>query len=369
MQADLSQDHSNFVFFYFVSTALHLYCSSAIALNENKNGINILIFIDQKDTKKNIYYDAVTKWSTSPFNEICIFSGKNKGLLDKLRSRKKIFFKIKTLVKKYKPSNIFTGNDRRIEFQYAMHCANQYRKTTGNYLDEGIYSYLGRKESNRFSDMYIDNFIKKLTYGFWWKNPPTVGGSVWIDNVFAAFPDHIHSLLKNKTVNKLPADYFDNKAIKALSNEIIRNSGLNPQVIRDIDVFLTLPHESLVKGNDEYLREIHNIIGTVKNSGKTIAFKPHPRDETEWYALFKSSNVVELPQKANFEAIISLLENVTLLADLSSTLLIAKWLKPSLSIYAIKTSGQNSQFLSLFASVGIEVIDMQDLKETKGKTN
>jgi hypothetical protein len=173
------------------STILHLYVSSVLAAERGEEAH--LVFIDQPADKDFPLYPLVKEWTESPFASARLYPGRFKGILNKLKQRKQLFSQLQQTITELRPANIFVGNDRRIEFQWSMHVAESIGcQPVGHYMDEGTYTYLGRKASSAFSDAVLDNWLKKLSYGFWWKNPPTIGGSDWISDVHAAFPDHVY---------------------------------------------------------------------------------------------------------------------------------------------------------------------------------
>ena len=345
---------------YLVSTPLHLFFSSAVALSKPDEE-HVLIFIDQIEVEKNIYFNAIRNWSFSPFLECYIFQGGIKNPFKKWRLRKKIFTDIKHLTQKYRPKNIFVGNDRRVEFQYMMHCSKHYGGAKGVYLDEGMYTYLGRKSSQSISDKYIDNAVKKISYGFWWKAPPTIGGSEWISDIYVMFPGNVHKYLKTKNIYTLPIEQFSKGNLQGLSERIMSNTKLNQEMLSSVEILITLPHESVALACEDYVAKLQKLISLIKN--RVLAYKPHPRDVTGWHKVFESSNVIELPAKANYESIISQLNNVIVIGDFSSTLLMTKWLKPVSEVYAVKLDKNESEFSSLYKSIGINIIYIDDLPQ------
>lgn len=345
---------------YLVSTPLHLFFSSAIALS-HPDEEHVLIFIDQIDVENNIYLNAVNGWSLSPFSECYIFQGGIKNILKKWQYRKKIFAKISHLTQTLKPKNVFVGNDRRIEFQYMMHCSQQYGGAKGVYLDEGIYTYLGRKNSQSISDKYIDNVAKKLSYGLWWKNPPTIGGSAWVSDVYAMFSEHVHPLLKTKTLLSLPIEQFAEAGIQELSERIMADTKVDQEKLSSVEVLITLPHESVALASDGYVGQLKKLMGSITN--KIVAYKPHPRDLSDWHQAFASSNVIELPAKANYESLISRLNDVIVIGDFSSTLLMTKWLKPTSIVHAVMLDKSEGKFSALYRSIGVNLVYIDDLPQ------
>lgn len=353
--------------FYLVSTPLHLFLASAIAAQRsNKN--NILIFIDQIEVKNNFYFNQVNLWKDSPFQNVYMFPGRINGLLAKRNSRKSIFLELETLVLKYKPSEIYTGNDRRIEFQFSMHKSQEYGGANGNYIDEGTYTYLGRSPSLGIGDMIIDSFIKKIIYGFWWKNPPTIGGSSWIKNVYAAFPSLVHSILKKKNLIELSSDWLQSEKLNDFSKQLLATKEIQAEGIQQVDVLIALPHESIIAKNKHYKQSILSLIQQLQHQGKNIAIKYHPRDRELDALNLKDSGCQLIPSQVNFEALLIIFpQNRTIIGDFSSVLLNARWLRPDLRVIAaLENKSQISNDIdSLYTSLNIEMIDVEKINTLK----
>jgi len=348
---------------YLVSTPLHLFLASAIA-SQRKDKKHILIFIDQVNTENNFYHEQVDKWMESPFEETYIFPGRIKGFIEKRNSRKIIFEALAQIIEKFKPAQIYTGNDRRIEFQYSMFKSQEYGGATGNYIDEGTYTYLGRPPSLGVGDMIVDSTIKKMAYGFWWKNPPTIGGSDWITNVYAAFPDLVHPLLKEKNLIELSSNWLQSDNLNNFSSQLLETKNIHPDSIQTIDVLIALPHESIIAKNKHYKDSLINLISQLKSQGKDVAVKYHPRDTQQDALKLKEIGCQLIPKQVNFEALLLIFpKNRTILGDFSSVLLNARWLRPDLRVIAAleDKASVSKQLFSLYTSLKIEMVDVNDL--------
>lgn len=321
---------------YFASTILHLYAASVIAADRPDEQAH-LIFIDQPEGVEFPLLDIVQRWQQSPFESVQLFHGRFKGLTNKLRQRKHLFAQLESVIQHLRPENIFVGNDRRIEFQFCMYIATSIGcRPIGHYMDEGTYTYLGREASSAIGDMFIDNLAKKLSYGFWWKNPPTIGGSEWISTVHAAFPSHIHPLLKHKQNMPLNAAGFSSSAIQELSRLQMEWYGFDYAGLTNLDALFTLPHESLFEKDPDYKKQVLNAITQLTSAGKQVAAKYHPRNSSPDVLGLSQAGVNLLPASISFEALLPHLpEQCDIWGDVSSTLLIAKWLRPEIKIQVI----------------------------------
>jgi hypothetical protein len=348
---------------YLTSTPLHLFLSAAIA-SQRKSKKNILILIDQIDVVDNFYFNQVKKWKGSPFQSVYIFPGRIKSFIEKRSSRKLIFKSLDEIIEKFKPTQIYTGNDRRIEFQYSMHKSQEYGGATGNYIDEGTYTYLGRPPSLGIRDMIVDSAIKKFAYGFWWKNPPTIGGSSWITNVYAAFPDLVHPLLKNKNLIELSSKWLQCVNLNDFSAQLLATKEISSESIQSIDVLIALPHESIIADNKHYKNSLISLISQLKSQGKYVAVKYHPRDIQQDALNIKEIGCQLIPKQVNFEALLLIFpKNRTILGDFSTVLLNARWLRPDLRVIAAleDKNSVSEQLYSLYTSLKIEMVDVEKL--------
>jgi hypothetical protein len=339
---------------YFASTILHLYAAASIAAGR-KNETAHLIFIDQPEDKEFPLYSIAQQWSASPFESVRLLPGRFKGIVNKLKKRKQLFNNLEKIVSDLKPGNIFVGNDRRIEFQFSMHITETLGlKTKGHYMDEGTFTYVGRKASSSFSDAVVDNWLKKLSYGLWWKNPLTVGESAWISIIHVAFPNLIDKRLKQKVIQPLDNNAFTSSAMMQLSTEILTFYNFNSEQLTDLDALFTLPHESLFTNNLGYRDQILEQVSDLKNKGLRVAVKYHPRNSDPDALKLLSAGVELIPAGISFEAILPLLPKKThILGDLSSTLLIARWLRPELEVTSIYIGDGNPEFNKLFRALNI----------------
>jgi hypothetical protein len=357
---------SNFEF-YLVSTPLHLFLSSAIAL-QSKDKTHILIFIDQAEVVNNFYFNQISLWKNSPFQNIYIFPGRIKGLLEKCRSRKKTFNQLAQLIEKFKPTDIHIGNDRRIEFQYCMHKSQQYGGAKGHYIDEGTYTYIGRKQSQSFQDTVIDNWVKKLVYGFWWKNPITIGGSDWITSIYVAFPKLVHPLLKQKEIVAIDPRWLESSSLNEFSKQLLTAKGMNANTISSVDILIALPHESIIAQNQMYKSSILNLITQLREKNKNVAVKYHPRDRQIDALNLKKAGCQLIPSQVNFEALLLIFpKNRTIIGDFSSVLLNARWLRPDLKVIAAleNKASISKLFSSLYSSLEIDMVNVEDIHTLK----
>ena len=344
---------------FMVSTPLHLIVSLAIVDTLAIKNPH-LIFMDQVQGRSNPYLKLLQQWEASPFQSISVFYRPLKKAASKLKSRKETFSELTKLIKHIKPQHIYTGNDRRIEFQFCMHQATEIGMSPlGYYMDEGTFTYVGRKASNTFSDKVIDSTFKKLFYGSWWKFPPTVGASDWITSVFVSFPDCMHSLLKQKDVIHLSLDYWRSGLLRTFCEKLIDDIG-RPDGLVDFDLILTLPHESIMHANPQYKEQIQQLVNVQVNKKINVAVKYHPRDaEPDLLDLGKIDGVELIASSLPFEALLPMFKSgAKVIGDFSTTLITTRLLRPDLTVEAIDhgSSNNNEEFIVLYNKLGINII-------------
>jgi len=335
---------------FLASTPFNMLTASMVALSLPKSDKKILALIDQpKETSE--FVQSILDWKASPFFHAEISSNQAKGK-EKTKIRNQAFNNIKSLIGTYTPDLIYTGNDRRIEFQYAMHMSKD--NTQGIYIDDGTYSYLGRK-THWLKDKVIDNFIKKLTYGDWWKQPGTIGSSDWISKSILAFPDSAYYLLKEKPIEALPQNLTD-PAFSELTNNMLDTFRLNKSDISELKSLALLPHDSVFDQSfNTVLKDLINI------DSKALAIKHHPRTQNK--NLFFTKDTKELPSKIPMEILLpSLDKQCKIYGDISTALLTSKWLRPELNCCALlkqkDSKGShsiNSEWLKLLKLLDIEI--------------
>ncbi len=344
---------------FLVSTPLHLLVTLSIVSHEQLNNVH-LIFIDQVSGKKNHYFDILKQWKDSPFLSIDIFFRPQKSPLKKLKQRRQTFSDLAVLCQRFQSQHIYVGNDRRIEFQWCMHQMQAMGKpATGYYLDEGTFTYVGRPASFTWSDQYIDNALKKISYGLWWKHPPTVGASDWISTVYASYPAIVHPLLAKKNIKELSLDYWHSPALLEFCQLLLLALAKGVD-FNHYDEVYTLPHESVIEANHNYKQQVYALIEQACLEGKRVAVKYHPRDlQHDALGVLGIKGTDLLPAAIPFEAMLPLLKSkITIIGDFSSALISTKILRPDLIAMAIDQPNANNKaaFLDLYQRLGIELL-------------
>jgi len=331
---------------FLASTPFNVLTAAMVAFELPAGDRARLGLIDQTDATE-AFRQALIHWHSSPFSTIELLTRKAGGR-GKRRQRLAGFARIRETLTEFPPDQIYTGNDRRLEFQYAM----AHSRARGVYLDDGTYSYLGRP-LHWLQDRVIDNLVKKLAYGWWWRQPPAIGASSWIDHCIVAFPDSVIPALRQKHCHPLPAN-LQRPEFRELARLCL---GDQPVDLSTLDGLLLLPHSSVLSENQPALGR------WLDQCGVDIAYKHHPRTDTTLQTAGRARDLWHLPERARplpaaapMEILLPLLpQNCKICGDVSTALLTAKWLRPELNVTAVVRKDTTMEWKALLTVLGIQL--------------
>lgn len=337
---------------YMPSTPLNVLVSVAHALAFSAEQKSQLVLIDQKEVNNNIYYEALKAWKSSPFLGVDLIPGKAQNQ-DKWAERKANFEKLTELSKAFPADAIAVGSDRRVEFQYLMHArTKQSQDVEGWYLDDGLYSYAGRPFV-WYKDI-VNSILKKISYGFWWQEPSTVGASHWIKQAWLFSPKNSVMALKNKTNHPIMSQWFLSAETAEFVNLVLDKFEVSKQVrnsLNKTELFVLVPHPNNVLKMTGYQARLEQFLDTASKLGVSVAIKYHPRSKGDDYLnLAKRYQALILPNNLAFEFVMPLLgSKTTVVGDVSTVLMTAKWLRPDIQTFAVLT--QEDAFAQKFKGV------------------
>ncbi len=347
--------------YFFISSPLHLLMSGCISIQspaEEKIAIMIA-----KNPAARIRLQEIAGRDPDIFNRVlCI---PPTGAASRREIRTSVFRILRDEFDKPMQARILTGNDRRIEFQYAMHIARRAgSQVDGVYVDEGAVTYSGHKSMYSIQHRYIDPFFKKLFYGFWYSNALTTGASSWIHTVYAAFPEAVHPLLTCKHVIPIDVSPFKAQPMKALASAMLDGHPDYPGILGGIKAVYTLPHEGAYAGCPDVYRAIGRQLCQYFKPSE-IAIKPHPRITRPDLPVRMFPGAVLLDHRIGMEAILPLLgDGCVVVGDISSTLLTTRWLRPDLTVLAlVPGQGAVGGMEDLYRRLGIPMVQGRQLGE------
>jgi hypothetical protein len=342
--------------YFFISSPLHFCIATNLAIL-NKNDRNIALFISKNKATINQYSNA-TKYFNSIFSgtyDLSINPKKNK-----LKEMKACFKKIENIVTLLPANKIFTGNDRRLEFQFAMHNTRLINHNVeGIYIDDGAISYVGHKSIHNLMHKYVDPYLKKLVFGTWWKRALTTGSSSWISKAYLAMPSSAHPLLRKKELIAIKQEIFCSEEFLKVNDFLIASyDGLAKIDFLKVKVVLCLPHESLYLRNQTFLSDISKAI--LKNCRATeLAIKAHPRSKNISVLKENFPGSISIPNTLAMELLLpNLTDHTSVIGDVSTALLTAKWLKPNIKVEAFEINNIPKNLKVLFEKLGIKFLNI-----------
>jgi hypothetical protein len=342
---------------FMVSTPLHLYNALAIALQHREDWQSHLWFIDQKDWL-NPYFHVLKGWKDQPFAGIEYFVTNLPGNAARIRARKEAFDKIDGLVADIRPRELLVGNDRRIEFVYAINhaCRRSGLPVRGSLIDDGVYSYIDQR-SKWFQDTGPERLMKKLVYGSWYERTPSIGGSPFIDRAFVAFPEFVNSYLRRLKVEGIDMELYRSPEIRTYSEMLLESANIDRQELPGYDLVLTLPHESLFNRFPNFQKSMRILVDSVRNGGKRVGIKYHPRQKADDPLQLVSGDDQLIPRTVAFEILLPLLGKPLILGDVSTVLLTARWLRPDLPVVALQNERDPRQrkMARILTHLGVKV--------------
>lgn len=342
---------------FMVSTPLHLYNALAIALKHRHDWQSHLWFIDQKDSH-NPYHEVLKSWTDHPFAGVDYFVTNLPGTGAKIKARKAAFERIDAMVSDLRPQEILVGNDRRIEFVYAVNhaCRRLGNGVRGSLIDDGVYSYVDQR-SRWFQDTGAERLVKKLVYGGWYERTPSIGGSPFIDRAFVAFPDFVNSNLRRLRVEGIDLELYRSPEVRNFSEMMLESGNIDRRVLPGYDLVLTLPHESLIHRFPSFKESIRLLVDGARNGGKRIGIKYHPRQQQDDPLQLVSEKDQLIPRSVAFEILLPLLGKPLILGDVSTVLLTARWLRPDLNVVALQNERDSRQrkMSAILSHLGVRV--------------
>lgn len=355
--------------YYFISSPFHLFLSCNLAI-ENKRDKNIAVIIPRiiSSNKLNDTYTRMLEKASDIFSDFISFEriDNNQPKRSKYAERKYRFKQLKSILEKTAADRIYTGNDRRIEFQYAMSVAKKINsKLEGIYLDEGMATYLGHKSMHSIQHKYIDPFLKKIFYGRWWKNPVTIGSSAWVDKIYAAFPKFVHTSLLNKKIIDINHDNFSNHLFTDFCQKINLESGIDIKEIEDYKLLVVLTHESFYPNGYSYIKTLINKAKQFVDEN-AIAIKAHPRSGC--YENIKNDfpECKHVSHRVGFEMLLPILNSdCMIVGDVSTAVFTTRWLRPKMKVIAVKIEDKKRAFIhqelsELYKKIEVPLVSMSD---------
>ena len=369
---------------YLASSPRHLLLAAGLALEAGAGSTNALYFVEHvRADAVARYLDLVRNWGASPFDEVRPLRGDYRPELEragatarglhkralKRRFREENRVLLEERVEQEPPTRVFVGCDNFYESQLLLWKAKAADPAArGILLEDGtaIYDYEFRKRPlSRPRD-----WLRRVSYGPWWKSCPIIGTSGWLDEAYVAFPELVLEELQGLELHKLSASTFKGPAFRELARATAESFGVDLEPIREASLIVVLTRSTVAARIPGYAETIVELCETFLEMGETVAVKYHPREtDKDFVPLLGRPGIHEIPSAVLFELVVTLVEspNLTVVGSVSTALLATRWLHPSVRILALRhgTDGPGSDYLAKpFKALDIPVVsDPRSIRE------
>jgi hypothetical protein len=345
---------------YIISSVFHLLIAAAVAASRPNNKAN-WVFIRFNKKRFQDLQPCLLSLVGSEGQVLYLDDSSNS-----VKQRKKNSEVLLNFAKESHISQVFVGNDRHVEFQFLAHfLKKEIPSLRSIYLDEGLYSYIGRKASGAIAERIVDQALKRLVYGAWWQTPKTIGASDYIDEVWLAYPEQVCSILQSKVRTQLPLEGFESTLFQGF---IKCWGGLFdlPINLHKVDFILTITDEKNFAKFPGYEASIRDLVRSLIAEGHKVAVKYHPNaNQQDLLRLAVISDQVSiLPSGLPFEVLLPLLSSATLIAEFSSTLITSRLLNPKMTVWSVVHTDQHVplELSRLCEALEIKSMSIDELK-------
>lgn len=353
-------------YYYFISSPLHFLFAVNMAI-QHRDMRNVAVLTSRLEGNVKLMSEVIRR-DGQVFCDVLTFEGRPGR--SKHQERKRRMQVLRDYLAERPAAKLFTGTDRHVEFQYAMHLARRRDPTVeGIYLDEGTHTYLGARRMHRLQHKYGDLLLKWLYYGTWWKSPVIIGSSAWISTVHAVFPDLVHPMYREKGKTILPVDRqsFSDPAFERITRILMDVTGIDRAAVADVDYVLILTHDTHYEDAWAHIERIMTTL-SAHCAPERIAIKAHPRSKLLAQLRQKYPGSVHLDNRVGFELMLPLFnERCVFIGDVTTVLFTIKWFMPDRRVLAIEVAQPSIEHYlepmqQLFRSVNIRQLSYPEFE-------
>jgi hypothetical protein len=345
--------------YYLISSSLHLCLAASIALRHPGHRSTAVIMT--RNAANAARFADAARHSPDVFGAVAVLEAPPG--IGRWASRRALYRQIEALVAHPASMRIFTGNDRRLEYQYAMHVATRAgARVEGIYMDDGAATYVGQKSMHGFTHRHLEPLVRKLVHGWWFKDAVTQGASAWTSAVYVAFPTLVHPLLRQKKVVGIDVSPLRDEGFLRLVAALTDDFDALRQTLEGMHVVVSLPKEIHYLDRPQVQERLWAQL-TARFDPTHVAVKPHPRSvRMDVLAKhFPGARIVNT--NVGWEFLLALLpQDCAVVGDVSSTMITTRWIRPDLPVVATRPpQGVPPVRQALYSAIGIPVVDVDEL--------
>lgn len=336
---------------FMPSTPLHL--MHVLALVTQFAGPQVqfrLLLIDQSPSMPAMWLTFVRSLAGRLFASVEVLYGAAPGQSSRQLRRANLAL-VAERMRDWQPDHVMTGSDRRIEFQYAMTVARQFKPVVGHYLDDGLGSYLP-VQRQAVKD-WLDCQLKRAYYGGWYRCVRWLGHSDWIGVRWLLRPDLLETAGDEIKVRRLLPQWYVSEAFLQVSADLFSDQAL--VAARQAEVMVLYPHPSVLRAHPELLARYDDQVARLLAQGRQVVVKRHPRDVKAPMPV----GVAVLPSWIGVEYFLPFWQGRLVIGDMSSTALyLVRMLSPAVQVRALGCETEwHGRFLPLARTLGVEFLE------------
>jgi hypothetical protein len=354
---------------YLVSSPLHFFWAWLLADRQKNERDAHLWLIDQYTDHPMVFAPFLNRVET-PFVSWQLLAGREAKGLKKWRQRKQRFAMTEAWCAEHRPARVLIGNDRSVLGQFVIKTAKQVAKEqdarcTGVFLDDGVFSYLGRAASKAWSERVVDNAVKKLMFGRWYDTPETVGASRWVDEAWLMYPEVGQRNLPSKLCLRLVTDQLQKEAglsaFEPMARTVLSEHQWETARLERLDGLFTLPNHRIFSRIEGYRAKILADLNRQVQQGKRFAVKYHPAAGSQDLLGLKEAGFEVLPSNVSFEVLLPFLADCEVVGDFSTTILLAQYLTNKPVRWMASSFDHNAESMKrLCREIGIEIKESEE---------
>lgn len=337
---------------YICSSRRHLYVASGLARSSALH--SHLLVIDQALDEPDAMVAALASES-SLFESVTVWA-KRRGRSGLRREKADI----ETLIKQIGPQRVFCGNDRKLQFQYAVYFARKAgRKCRGIYMDDGTGTYesgIHLSFWRGFFDKTVVAWAKKLSVGWWYDRPRYFGATRWVDECCVQHPQLLPDAVRqSREVSQLEADLYRSPETLAMLERCFLGSVEQDTAWSHCQALIVLPlGKHAPAPGSASMRSFAARVRQAVAGCEPVGIKYHPRESKHYLPPEQGDVIVDPAVPA--EILFSRGEPRVIVGDTSSALLSAQWLQTDARIISLCPQGdENKPLPRLLARSGIPV--------------
>lgn len=350
---------------FIAFTPYHVLLAYSIAIKRKPE--NNFLFIVSEFPNADILAHAIKQSKKAVFSDVIVLPGVHRGrnAFVKIFIRRRNIGPLKEFIGEREISNVFVGNDSRVEAQVALHFAKENNKQSrGIYIEDGTEAY--RSEVNSRNTFRL--LSGKIFFGRWWKDINILGTSPWIDQVAAIFPDFVRPEIASKEIIPIEKESFllikDDDSFTRYLDAL----GLNLKKLQGIDVLLISTNSEMKNRYPEYQAVAKDTIKLIERHKLKLAVKYHPRELSgDFLSVGKKEGILLLPEgfPAELLYVLSQKPPKLIIGDFSSALLTARWLLDKSRIVSIAPLSKYYDYniFEIFKKINIQLVSVKEVEE------